>query len=236
MASRIWTNSQLSINSESNAHIPLEVWLVNWVLYFRKEDGHQGSRLPLFIAIVWAIWCSRNAYVFRQQVRDMASVQALLSTGLQQHEHFAEGLPINHTHTQDPPTPPGFLVANLGQNLQGAPQIHIQTDGSWYRHTGLGSAAWISTATIGHSISTQGHASFHHFGSALQSETVACLKALLWAKTKHNHSLAISSDSANLVHSLNSRHIHDIGTHHTITDIRATAKTFRWCCITKVPR
>lgn len=49
------TNCDLQIDPCLNSHIQFREWLVNWVIYFRKEDGPKGGRLPLFLGKLWSL-------------------------------------------------------------------------------------------------------------------------------------------------------------------------------------
>lgn len=79
-----------------------------------------------------------------------------------------------------PNTPPGFVVANIGRQLQGEVQITIQTDGSWQKKTNLGCAAWV----IMHLTSMQGkgQGTISHGHSTLLMEARACLQAVEWVR------------------------------------------------------
>lgn len=35
--------------------------LVNWLIYFHREDGSHGSRLPEFVGTLWTIWKLNHA-------------------------------------------------------------------------------------------------------------------------------------------------------------------------------
>lgn len=140
---------------------------------------------------------------------------------------------------QTPDEPPGFLVANIGQHLQAQPEISVQTDGSWDKTTILSCAAWV--VNYPSSTQTRGQANVVHATSALLTEPRACLQA----SNGHNNIItllqaynliAISTDSALLVHNLKSKGIKDIQVSCTIRDIQTTTRSFYWCVITNVWR
>ena len=72
--------------------------------------------------------------------------------------------------------------------------------------------------------------------SALQTEAMACLSAIRWARTTNFSQILVITDSVVLVQFLRSQTMADITIHHTLKDIREEAGTFQWCRILKVHR
>lgn len=62
---RIWTASPLGIHSCANPYVPFGSWLKDHLLLFFRQDGINGDRAPMFVAICWALWLSRNVVIFR---------------------------------------------------------------------------------------------------------------------------------------------------------------------------
>lgn len=202
---------------------------------FLKEDGHWSLGVPQFIGTLWAIWNTRNDQVFRHTRATLQMLRVHEEEGYSQHTEFSAA---DHPGLQPPPAPnldlpPGFHIANLGRDKNGTSKLTIQIDGSWDAKSGRGGAAWVvcNHQQIMH---RQGVLTYAH--SALQTETIACLNAVRWARTASVTNLVINTDSQLLFKLLASPRPDDITLRYTLNAIKEEASTFTWCCIRKVSR
>lgn len=124
-----WTLGQLHIDPRLSNHITFVDWLINWILYFRKEDGVEGTRLPCFVGLLWSIWGVRNDHIFRQHPSNEICFQYRFQETQHRHSIFMQD---KATEAASQPThyPPGFIVANIGRHKIGQAQLRIQTDGA----------------------------------------------------------------------------------------------------------
>ena len=108
-----------------------EDWLMGSVCFYKDADGATGTRLPHFIATLWAIWLTRNAQVFRQIRATVEGLRRHFDDGIKQHSTFAQLSPLAwQSHSREPPTP-GFFFATLGVYHNAPPNITFRIDGSW---------------------------------------------------------------------------------------------------------
>lgn len=85
-----WTIRNLHIDPRLNGHIAFTEWLINWILYFRKEDGPAGDHLPRFVGLLWSIWGVRNDHIFRQQQSTLARFTYRFQETQHQHTMFIQ--------------------------------------------------------------------------------------------------------------------------------------------------
>ncbi|KAL2941454.1 hypothetical protein RDABS01_029804 [Bienertia sinuspersici] len=64
---RIWKASMLGISSLHDNHIPLKDWTRNWILYLYRQGEGSEDVIQYFLAILWAIWLTRNEVRFNGQ-------------------------------------------------------------------------------------------------------------------------------------------------------------------------
>ncbi|XP_048496193.1 uncharacterized protein LOC125495499 [Beta vulgaris subsp. vulgaris] len=229
-----WQTSQLSINSNVTPLVSFKDWLIAWIHYFYQQDGYNGHRLPLFVAILWAIWQGKNQKVFNGTIPDLPLIRSLQDKGIQQHFTFlATPIPqLKFLH--EAPGPPGFLFAHFGLSFSEVPQLHIQVDGSWKKSSPLAGNAWVVD-----NVSTnarEGQGSCIYAESALVAEARAFLGALLWAQARGYYQILIYTDSEILVRSLLHQATQPISIAWTLNDIRILGQQLRWCRIIKANR
>ncbi|XP_021857984.2 uncharacterized protein [Spinacia oleracea] len=63
-AQMVWRASPLGIVSESQAMVPMQTWLRNFLNLFFNQDGKDDSRAVQLTATLWAIWLHRNDIIF----------------------------------------------------------------------------------------------------------------------------------------------------------------------------
>ena len=61
---RIWSCSNLGINSQQARNLSIATWTRNWLWYFMKEKSKDDERTFEFIGILWSIWLIRNKKTF----------------------------------------------------------------------------------------------------------------------------------------------------------------------------
>ncbi|XP_056685577.1 uncharacterized protein [Spinacia oleracea] len=83
LARMVWRSSQLGINSDSQASVPIQEWLVNFLHYFYNQDGKNEERVVQLISTLWGIWLHRNEIIFRgmsanpERILELAQSHAL---------------------------------------------------------------------------------------------------------------------------------------------------------------
>lgn len=181
-----------------------------------------------------------NKQIFCQHNADSNEVQLRMSEALHKRNIYNHKGDERVQEQQTPDEPPGFLVANIGQHLQAQPEISVQTDGSWDKTTILSCAAWV--VNYPSSTQTRGQRGVRRmlcmplplFSLNLELVFKPPMGTTTWV---HCYNLiAISTDSALLVHNLKSKGIKDIQVSCTIRDIQTTTRSFYWCVITNVWR
>lgn len=209
-------------------------WLSIWLLYFYKEDGIQGVRLPKFVGTLWSIWICRNEQIFHNRRPTMQSIRLQLQLNASQHDIFSTPprAQTSSPHTIELDLPPGFHCAHIGRTNHGPPPIPVQIDGSWDRVTHMGGTAWVVAATR---INSQ-QGKFCYATSALGTEAAACLMAIAWAKEANHMDVVVLTDSSMLVQLLRSEGRRDIHSKWTIQQILHLANSFNTCKVIKVHR
>lgn len=184
------------------------------------------------MAALWTIWILRNEQVFRQVRPTSASIQRHLQLSDEQHARFM-GEQIEHPRTtEDPSTPPGFYQAQIGTRNAGECHYTLQISATWDKHnfsTGLG---WIILDPSNATMRKVG--CFSYASSALAAESLACLKAIHWAKTEGYRNINLMTSSYRLIQILRTTNYQDITIKWTIDAIRSTASNNLYCQITQV--
>ncbi|XP_057248356.1 uncharacterized protein LOC104890473 [Beta vulgaris subsp. vulgaris] len=229
-----WQTSQLSINSNVTPLVSFKDWLIAWIHYFYQQDGYNGHRLPLFVAILWAIWQGRNQKVFNGTIPDLPLIRSLQDKGIQQHLTFLATPTPQLKILHEAPGPPGFLFAHFGLTFSGVPQLQIQVDGSWKKSSPLAGIAWVVDNVSNNA--REGQGSCIYAESGLVAEARACLGALLWAQARGYYQILIYTDSEILVRSLIHQATQPISIAWTLNDIRILGQQLRWCRIIKANR
>ena len=153
---------------------------------------------------------------------------------MHQHAIFAQQ---QHDPTQnplDPPTPPGFEIANLGQQTSPQPTILFQIAANRNKATGKGGIAWIEG--IANPGPQHQHGSFCYSTSNISLVALACHQACSWATSKNYTHIRIITDSTELVQILRTGNHRYIDIKWTIAKILHMAKCFTICQVARVPR
>lgn len=108
----------------------------------------------------------------------------------------------------------------------------MQISATWDRHnlsTGIGwTLSYPSNTTL------QRYGCFSYASSAIAAESLACLKAINWAKTKEYRNLILMTSSYRLIQILRTNDYQDITIKWTIEAIRATSTPGFYCQLIRV--
>ncbi|XP_056695586.1 uncharacterized protein [Spinacia oleracea] len=236
VAKLAWNLCTLKIQPENDVHIVLNKWVQQHILLFYREDGKQSNKLAIFIAMLWSIWTTRNARVFRESGSHASMILQQAKLGMQQLEIFKKGNPRKgEENTNEHQNPPGFWLVQLGISKTDFANFVLQVDGSWDKNTTKAGYGWAfrkeDNMTYEKGGGTHGSAK-----SALQAEAQACLHGLQWAKLRHIANILILTECTTLVNSLQSKTSHDIHIHWTLEEIKRIAQRFNVCTIMKTNR
>lgn len=203
------------------------------MMFFYKSDGYHGNRLPQFVGTLWSIWLLRNAQVFRQ-IRPMAdSILRSIQKSDDQHATFSTDNNQQPMSGRDPMTPPEFLQVQLGHHYLEDRPLMIQIHVVWNKSnlaTGMG---WAVSSTLAHQ--TQQYGAFSYASSAIAATTMACLKAVTWARAGHSNIILLTS-STQFLQILKSRDYHDITIKWTIGALRQEGLSLPSCKVLRVCR
>ncbi|XP_021839727.2 uncharacterized protein [Spinacia oleracea] len=207
---------------------------------FISEDGKKSDRAVTFVGILWALWVTRNARLFRSETGDIQAVQTQISLALKQNAIYrqkdCENLAFLHLPEYMQSYPPGFYFANIGKEIAHMPGSVIYIDGAWNKITSRAGMGWVlqqpqtvETGIIGGCDYGLGH-------SALHVEAMACMRALQWASGSSIIDIAVYTDSSTLVDFLQGKVKSHIYVRWTVNAILEIGKTFKTCMINKVDR
>lgn len=157
---------------------------------------------------LWTIWILQNEQVFRQVRPTSTSIQRHLQLSDEQHARFICEQNEHPRTTSDPPTPPGFHLAQIGTQNAGERHYTLQISMAWDKHnfsTGLG---WTLSDPYNATLRKVG--CFSYASSALAAESLACLKAIHWAKNEGYRNLTLMTSSSRLIQILRTTDYQDI--------------------------
>lgn len=192
------------------------------------------SDIITYIGTLWAIWKLRNAQVFRQHQPTSASIALQLNENLHLHTIFVQQQHDPTRNPLDPPTPPDFDVANIGQHTSSQQPIILQIAGHKHKLKGVGGLAWVEGR--GNQNPHHQHGSFCYSNSIISMVATACQYACTWAASNNYMHIRILTDSRELVRILRTSNTGPIDTKWTIANILRTAKSFTTCQVVRVPR
>ncbi|KAL2939042.1 hypothetical protein RDABS01_022491 [Bienertia sinuspersici] len=196
LVQRVWASSSLGIRSTTNLSRPFHHWVKEFLILFIEQDGHSGSRLLTFVGILWEIWISKNNAIFRN---DQVTNPSIL-------HHIQQSASTRTTHTtfqksdsyqiptKPPDTPPGFLLAHIGQRKDNISQPILLVDGSWSPIDNNAGSAWVLSASL-----ARGRAFFSKITSAFQTEALPLLHGLIWANNIGFSDLLVYTNSSLLI-------------------------------------
>lgn len=64
----------MGVSVDSAHYIEVSQWIMNFLNFLWKEDGHDNLCVRVFIAALWAIWVHRNDIVFRKAPPDPTQI------------------------------------------------------------------------------------------------------------------------------------------------------------------
>lgn len=178
LAEEVWNNSDLAIHFVDDPLFEFKKWLRDKIIYFRKEDGYNDTRLIHFLDILRAIWTTRNAHVFRHCRATLDVFKENLDQGMHSQATFSfqvvQPQLDNPKHSLSSRVPCCKIreeVRILAQRSLSRPMAHGTI-------TQVGGATWVAMDAYG--IRDKLGISFH-VSSALATKAKACLQALTWA-------------------------------------------------------
>lgn len=234
IASRIWSSSNLGIQTCSSQIIPFGEWAKKFLQLFWKEEGVKSERAKEFVATLWSIWIHMNNIVFRDLYEDPTNIlkrkDYLLRECIESNrikDSYRNNIPSSTEAQQRIPN----SLNNTGQ--QGICVMLV--DGAWKRHrnkhprAGIGWTAYVNEVKI-----FKGN-SMIMASSALQAEAYAIHRGLYEAHSRGIRHLQIHSDSTEVVRACDGLYqAFEITT--LILDIKAIRREFNYCEIKKVGR
>ena len=233
LAQDVWEASPMT-RSLLSLQMSFRDWLPHVLVQICNQDGRAGSLLPTFIAILWAIWKTRNHQIFRNIRATMEVFKVFYANGLQEHSVFSEHSILTQGDDITNAPPPGFQRVIYGQFSNVDQDVLIRCDGAWDKSSHCGVAAWV--ADVCNSDYQVQDARVLRATTALQVEAQACRLGLLWAIQNAFTNVLIYTDSAALVNALRAPSTTPSYLQHSISDIRTLALSLHGCCLMKVGR
>ncbi|XP_021841161.2 uncharacterized protein [Spinacia oleracea] len=182
LAQDVWRSSMLGILSNINESLSMQDWILNYIQLFISLDGKFSDRVVTFIAMLWAIWITRNERVFRSNAGDITVFQIQFKLALEQHNVFRGkddgklGFLHPPEHKQD--YPPGFYFANIGMEITlPTSTTVILIDGAWNKDTFRAGMGWVLKQRQSDEMEILGGCDYGLGNSALHVEAMACLRA-----------------------------------------------------------
>ncbi|KAL2933519.1 tRNA pseudouridine synthase A [Bienertia sinuspersici] len=230
LVQRIWALSSLGICSSINLSKPFHQWVKEFLLLFIEQDGHTGSRLSTVVGILWAIWISRNNAIFHNDQVTIPSILHNIAQSAATYTTYTSFLQSSPYQIPRKPldTPPGFLLADIGQKKENISHPIVLVDGSWSPIDNSAGSAWILSASP-----TQGGAFFSKTTSAFQTGALALLHGLLSTHNLDFSDILVYTDSSLLIQGLQYRST-SIDSNWVIKDIINAGFLFNNCRILKV--
>ncbi|XP_021850362.2 uncharacterized protein [Spinacia oleracea] len=240
LAQDVWRSSMLVIFSNFNENLSIQDWILNYIHLFNSVDGKGSDRVVTFIAILWGLWITRNARVFRSENGDIQACHMHVKLAREQHLAFAGKSNVDlgflHPPELSPVYPPGFDFANIGLGIPTRYDSVIYVDGSWNKIPLRAGMGWIFQQLGNAESRTIGGCDYGLGQSALHVEAMACLRALQWEKDCSLPHIVLYTDSATLVSYLERHIIPEISVRWTIQAIFEIGMNFLSCVINKVHR
>ncbi|KNA15232.1 hypothetical protein SOVF_100060 [Spinacia oleracea] len=236
-----WMVYKIQVQIETLEPINVKKWVQNYILLFHSEDGSNGSRIEGFIAMLWSLWVTRNARVFRKDGGHARTVLQQVEVALrtlsvfQQSPHPIQIDPV--PPDSEPREPPGFLLVQLGSNQNVFANFVLQVDGSWDKKTKRAGWGWAyKDGNMEMVVFQAGGGDYGCTSTALQAETRACLRGLQWAKERNIMEILVFTDSLILVSELKKQSEYIVHVTWEIQEIRKLAATFNVRSILKTDR
>ncbi|KAL2897615.1 Ribosome-binding ATPase YchF [Bienertia sinuspersici] len=203
-----------SILSSSNISTAFFILIKEYLLLFFEQDGYNGLCLPKFVAILWAIWVSKNNPIFHNDQPTLPSILHRIEDNITNHTVYTDflGIVTSHTPTKPLDKPPRFLLAHIGQ----------QKDNM--------SSAWVLADSP-----ARGGAFFSKAASDFQAEALALLNGLIWARNIGFNDFIVYIDSSPLIMALQQRTTSKDST-WVIKDLLQLGLLFNTCKVLKVHR
>ncbi|XP_021864500.2 uncharacterized protein [Spinacia oleracea] len=231
-----WSVSQLQVQLVMDESIGFKKWIQKHILLFYSKDGKGSLALAFFVAMLWSLWTTRNARVFRGIGGHTRMVLQQANMGMQQLEIFKKRPCQSEEEVSNlPQIPPGFLLVQLGFSKTSFANFVLQVDGSWDKKTMKSGYGWTYNQQD-NSQCQDGGGDYGCTKSAIQAEAQACLQGLKWPKRENIDKIKILTDCATLITCLQSKTSLEIQIHWITEEIKRIAKEFNICTIVKADR
>ncbi|KNA25437.1 hypothetical protein SOVF_006710 isoform B [Spinacia oleracea] len=193
LAAHIWKSCQLGINTSSAFSIPMSSWVKNFLIFLWKEDGHESSRVNLFIAVMWGIWIQTCPATL------LRWIQGIL-------KEVEQANCVSKKHTQVRcirQEVQQHRLENQKVCLAGQSDIHsdiLLVDGTWKASKGTRNAiAAVGWILVRAQSNTHEGSECVYAHSALQTEALAVSKGLAYARQYEVDSIIVKTGSSKLV-------------------------------------
>ncbi|XP_021751006.1 uncharacterized protein LOC110716668 [Chenopodium quinoa] len=182
LAKAVWETYPTVLCSDFTGVQSLRNWIQHCILLFYGKDGRRSNRITTFIAVLWGLWKSRNARVFKGIDVTITTVTEMVNIATQEREIFSKRIG--------------------GKTQMGLKRMEIRLiDGSWEKASLKAGIGWAITGPD-QSYTFDGGGKHGTASSALQCEAWACIEALKWSKSQGFEEVLILSDSILLLENL----------------------------------
>ncbi|XP_021734176.1 uncharacterized protein LOC110700902 [Chenopodium quinoa] len=213
---------------------PFELWFSDLITEFRLLKQWRGLRS--FLCLLWAIWLSRNQFIFRHALYSPTTIFAIADewvsrgdqAGLFSIQLFSDHQGRVHSIV------PRSITCLRGISTDSI-QVCLILDGAWTVADCSAGAGWIFRRMDSDEILGGGSRACR-VASALQAELQACLWGIQASIHRGFHSLFIYTDSAVMVSLLHHDRPVDVSCLWLLSDVRRLLEGLSVCRISKVPR
>lgn len=153
---RVWKASVLGINSRVSRGIEAGEWVSNFIRFLMMEDGNKGSRITVFVSILWSIWLHRNECMFKGAKASPLAILDLSSVWVERWVSSADCLGVSGSAAaaiDSPAVAKGYLWWGCG-SIEGEDMLLIEVDEAWKQCSKEGDGRW--TAVAGWRVTSKG--------------------------------------------------------------------------------
>lgn len=185
----VWSNPAVQIHITNKGLARIDAWL------FQHRNGITNSPgIELIASIFWAIWKTRNCYVFRHKDPDPGETLASAFLMLNTVKNWSQKKKISRNDTSpvsEPPNSSQFWIPPKHGTLK------INFDGSFLPGEMEGSIAAICRDSSG--LLIDGFGRTVRASSAAQTETLALLLSLRYFQSRKNEAIVFEGDNFDLI-------------------------------------
>ena len=234
LALEAWRSSQLISDNSNTESMSFRDWLRYWILHYHNQATAIDSPIYTFIGTLWTIWLSRNSQVFRQHRPSERSIGITHQQTMQQHLCYVQQQHDPTRNLLDPCAPPGFQGVHFGKQPTTFFSLTLYVAGTKFQGNHRCGIAWLGRTGDNGAIMQQGV--YCYAASTIQTEALACLRALSWARAMgHRHIKICTSSLLALVQALRTHGTSDITIRWTVESIATMANSLLSCFVLHVP-